>query len=99
MLKYIRLALAAWRLASLLVVEDGPGDMFAIIRERAGVRYDTNGKPYGLNAVAQALTCLWCASVWTALAVLVIERVFPPLNDLLAVSAGAIGWQGWHRRG
>lgn len=93
MLNGIRLALAAWRLASLLVHEDGPGDVFAILRERAGVRYDKHDKPYGLNVVGQALTCLWCTSIWTALAVLVIEWVCPWLNTALAVSAAAIGYE------
>ena len=35
---FIILALAAWRLAYMLVEEDGPGAVFSRLRYRAGVR-------------------------------------------------------------
>lgn len=55
--------LAGWRLASLLVQEDGPFSMFEIVRRWAGV------PKIGLQAprpfVGGLLSCVWCCSVWT----------------------------------
>jgi len=50
-------ALATWRLAHLLVVEDGPFDLAA--RLRAQLR----GGPFGLGRV---LDCIHCTSLWLA---------------------------------
>lgn len=92
MLRLLRLALATWRVASMLVQEDGPGDVFAILREHAGVRRDVTGKPYSTNVIGSALTCLWCTSVWAALFIVVLDRFAPALVDVLAASTVAIGW-------
>lgn len=99
MLKYLRLALACWRLASLLVYEDGPGDVFARLRTRVGVQVDRDGTPYAMNPVGQAFICLWCMSVWTAAAALMLERFAPVMVDVLAISAAAIGYQRWLKHG
>ncbi|MDR7298406.1 hypothetical protein J2X16_003769 [Pelomonas aquatica] len=48
-------ALATWRLAHLLVVEDGPFDLAA--RLRAGL---------GAGALGRALDCIHCTSLWLA---------------------------------
>ena len=53
-------ALATWRLAHLLVVEDGPFDLAARLRARL------HGGPFGLGRV---LDCLHCTSLWLAAAV------------------------------
>jgi hypothetical protein len=74
--------LAAWRLSSLLVQEDGPARVFAHVRARTSL--------WGV------LECLWCASVWVALLVLVLERIAPRLVDVLAISAGAIAVDRWN---
>lgn len=60
------LSFAVWRISSLFVDEDGPGDIFAKIRYYVGVRYDQNSEAYGTNIVADAFTCLWCFSVWVS---------------------------------
>src|SRR5512145_991088 len=86
-------ALAAWRLAHLLVYEDGPGAVFARLRYRAGLRYvvrqGADGKPEATrtaaNWLAEGLTCVWCVSVWTATGLVV-------LGELLQV----LGWQSLH---
>jgi len=91
--------LAAWRLASLLVNEDGPGDVFSRLRYRAGVRQVVVNGPHGpaatrtaLTGLAKGLTCVWCVSVWTAglLGLLTRRPAGRALRDALAVSAGAI---------
>jgi hypothetical protein len=58
------LALATWRLTSLLVWEDGPFDIFARLRHGLGVRYDETGQRYGTNWFAKGVICPACASVW-----------------------------------
>lgn len=65
-LELVVCALAAWRMASLVVVEAGPFDVFP--RFRAWVA----GKPMQeipewRGQISDALNCIWCTSVWTAL--------------------------------
>lgn len=69
------LALATWRLSSLLVDEDGLFSMFEKLRTWVGVRY-TKGEtgeleqvvPDDLSAIRRTvagwLTCRWCCSLW-----------------------------------
>lgn len=61
---YMIIGLACWRATSLIVEEDGPWDILANLRHLIGVRYDEWSESYGLNVVASALTCVWCASIW-----------------------------------
>lgn len=82
MLRMIRLTLATWRLSSLLVQEAGPANVFGRLRDNT---------PHG-----GALDCLWCASVWVALLVLILNRVAPWLVDALAISAAAIAVDRWN---
>jgi hypothetical protein len=65
--EFIILALATWRLSSLLVNEEGPFSVFTNLRYLAGVRFDEYSQSYGKNVVADALQCVWCASVWIAI--------------------------------
>lgn len=64
LLDVLILALATWRLASLLAQEDGPGDIFARLRKAAGVRYGPDNAPYGTNSLARGVLCIACNSVW-----------------------------------
>lgn len=69
------LALATWRISSLLVDEDGLFDMFEKLRIWAGVRYmkgETgeleqvvpDDTPRFKKTIAKWLTCRWCCSLW-----------------------------------
>jgi hypothetical protein len=56
--------LAGWRIASLMVSEDGPFSVFARVRAWAGV--PNVGPQLPRPFVGGVLSCLWCASVWTS---------------------------------
>jgi hypothetical protein len=62
--KLIVLALATWRLTSLLVWEDGPFEIFSRLRYRLGVRYNDQSVACGTNWFAKGVVCPACASVW-----------------------------------
>lgn len=78
-LTLIVLGLASWRLASLLVQEAGPWDVLARLR--------------AVNDLGGALSCLWCASVWTAAGMLLcwtIGGLAQVFVVVLAISAAGL---------
>lgn len=104
LLDFAILCLASWRLAHLLVNEDGPWRIFAKLRAAAGVQVVTaitadRGVQAGYvaeNQLAEGLLCVWCVSVWCA-AFFVLGSLLPIIGvgftwlaRILAVSAGAI---------
>lgn len=54
--------LGGWRLASLLVAEAGPWDVFARFRSRIGVPEFGEVKSGFLPGL---FSCVWCMSIWT----------------------------------
>lgn len=95
---YLILALATWRLTSLLWTEDGPYEVFARLRQRIGVYYDDESKRQGKNEIAKAFNCPDCLSVWVGSAVVLVYW----LTDItvwlclpLALSAGTIIIEGF----
>ena len=65
---YLILALATWRVTSLLVNEDGPWFIFVKLRALLGVRYDDETlQPVADNIFAAAFLCLWCLSFWVGM--------------------------------
>ncbi len=92
------LALATWRLTSLLVNEDGPFEVFAKLRHLCGVRLDEQSCTYGTNWFAKGLACFWCCSswcgiVWVIAYMLCKDSVWIALP--FALSAGAIAIQSF----
>lgn len=59
------IGLASWRLASLLVNEEGPGLIFMRLRSRVGVREGPGEQSSGFLPLV--FSCMWCMSVWTTL--------------------------------
>jgi hypothetical protein len=60
---FFYLALAAWRLASLVANEDGPWQIFKRIRQRA--EYWCNRYPFCSDlGLYELFSCEWCNSVW-----------------------------------
>jgi len=88
------LALAVWRVSSLLVREDGPWALLARLRYHAGVRYDESSLPYGDGVLGDLFICTWCMSVWIGLVTAVLYLVWPAPTLMaalpLALSAAAI---------
>lgn len=86
-------ALAGWRLAHLLVEEDGPFSMFDRLRAGAGV-----GKEGEVGFFAGLLSCVWCASFWTVLFSLALYQVLPVAALALAAWGLACALQAWARQ-
>jgi hypothetical protein len=61
---FLILALATYRISSLIANEDGPAGFFERGRLLIGVERDQAGTPYGTNNFATGLVCQWCNSVW-----------------------------------
>jgi hypothetical protein len=60
---FFYLALAAWRLASLVANEDGPWQMFKRLRQRAE-QWCNNYRFCRELGLHELVTCEWCNSVW-----------------------------------
>lgn len=60
-LQLIELSLAAWRVAHMVALEDGPLNCFWILRERTG--YDEESLTW---PSWNPIPCVWCNSVWVA---------------------------------
>ena len=94
-------AMATWRLASLLVRERGPWDVFVWIRTLAGIGHDENKIPYMIpdSMLAGILSCVFCSSMWVALGWLIFFLITPLLAErvavIFAISAGAILIDRW----
>lgn len=72
-------AVATWRLASLMVYEDGPFEVFTHLRS--------------VRALSGITSCFWCASVWAGFAVVAMPLPLRGLVRALALSGLAIGVQ------
>lgn len=60
---FVYLALAAWRLASLVANEDGPWQVFKRIRQRAEL-WCKKYKFCSDFGLYELFSCEWCNSVW-----------------------------------
>lgn len=93
MLDFLILALATWRLSSLLSVELGPFNIFDRLRAACGVELDAQGGMVGTNWFARGLICVWCASVWIGVVLGVAYWLWPDVTWVVlpfALSAGAV---------
>lgn len=83
---YLILTLAVWRVANLLVNEDGPYQMLAELR-------------HNVVKVTHLLECVWCTSVWVGLIMAVAFYLYPAWTVLaalpFALSGGAIMADRW----
>lgn len=93
---FIIYSMAIWRIASLLVREAGPWNIFITFREWSGIRHDDGGFPMLVpdNVLAQALSCIWCSSLWVAFFFTIFMYFLPLLSlqmaTIFAFSTAAI---------
>lgn len=93
MFNFFLTMLAVWRVSSLLVKEDGPGDIFIKLRSKSGIYYDEYSRLQTPNVLAGILSCVWCCSVWVGFIgclFLKPRNLTEYLRNALALSAGAI---------
>lgn len=81
---FLILALAAFRISSLVAGEEGPYGLFDWLRSLIGVKRDDAGKTYGTNSFATGLTCLWCNSIWIGL---IITVAYAWRNDITVLAS------------
>lgn len=90
-----------YRLTFMFSEEVGPGEVFAKLRDRIGVKYDEHSRRVGTNIIAEAVICFYCLSVWVGLGVflvlLALKLVPIELIVLLpfAFSGGAVFLKKW----
>lgn len=84
----ILIGLAAWRVASFLVNEDGPFNVSHRLRVRIGWVYDEYGGISRPDTFLGGLfSCVWCMSVWTAIGFWVLWQVAPECVMVVAAMA------------
>jgi hypothetical protein len=69
---FLILALATFRISSLIADEDGPLGLFEWTRSKMGVRRDEKGENYGTNNFAVGLVCQWCNSLWIGIVLAIL---------------------------
>lgn len=69
---FIILALATFRISSLIADEDGPFGFLEWLRGKVGVRRDDQGETYGINKFAVGVACVWCNSVWVGIMLMIL---------------------------
>lgn len=87
--------LAGWRLASLLVAEAGPWDVFERLRTRVGV---PNFGEVASGLIPGMFSCVWCMSVWTVALCWLLWEVHWAIPGALAAMALAITAEVLNRR-
>jgi hypothetical protein len=93
----ISLALAIWRVTSLLYDESGPWDIFYKLREKLGIQHDEEGSPVIYPEHLQPMQCFWCLTLFVALPLVFFthHRKCGIIEMVLAGSAGAILIEKW----
>lgn len=91
---YILIALATYRAARMVALEDGPFALFAELRAAAEYYFVGRERAPGMvedHWVVRGLNCPLCVGFWAAPAMLGLWRVLPVIVMWLAV-AGAAAW-------
>jgi hypothetical protein len=65
-----------WRLSSLFANEAGPFDIFLRFRLHIGVMITETGN-YAETPFAQMIICVWCSSIWFAIAIALSFYLLP----------------------
>ena len=91
-LHLVVLALATWRLSSLISAEEGPYNIFGRFRIMIGIHYIGNGVD-AETELGKLFSCTWCLSIWIGAIASVAYVIYEPIVWIvmpLALSAAAI---------
>jgi hypothetical protein len=95
----IILSLATFRIASLLVNEEGPFGIFVRLRGAVGVTLNQYHQEEATTIWGELFTCIWCMSVWAGCGWTLVYFIFPTIAIWLALpfalSAAAIFINRW----
>lgn len=91
----ILIGLATWRIASLLVNEDGPFNVFLQFRHLLGL--DKIGEIKGF--LPTLFGCVWCISIWTAVAMWGLWELEPIAVMMIAAMTIALTVERWMSNG
>lgn len=90
MLDVIIAGLAGYRLAGLMVQDDGPGAILDHARARLGA--PALGEIRG--PLGGVLSCMRCATVWATAAAYLAYQVYPPVVEIIAAASIALlAWE------
>jgi hypothetical protein len=95
-LEFVILALATWRVATMLVNEPGPFHVFTRLRKATGIQHDADEKIKIIpdRFAAGILSCVWCSSVWVGAAWVTAWLLAPEMTiftaTIFALSAAAV---------
>jgi hypothetical protein len=73
----------------MFVEEDGPFDVFAIVRSFAGVEYDEYSNKVASNTLAKGLSCVGCISVWVSFLLFFVYLLDATLFTVIALPFAA----------
>lgn len=76
-LSFVVLAVATFRLGSLLAREAGPLDILLRIRHWLGVRYTKENVPVGTNMLSRMALCLYCNTIWIGIILTAVYLLTP----------------------
>ncbi len=91
----ILIGLAAWRVASLFVNEDGPFGVFDKFRGLLGL--NTTGEIKGF--LPSLFSCVYCLTIWTALAMWGLWELEPIAVMVIAAMSVALTVERWMSNG
>lgn len=97
MWEIIKLCLATYRLTIMIHDENGPGDIFKLLRKFIGIEEVERPEGPGITSVAkevvqdnffsQLVSCVYCLSGWVALLLMVMPQ---KVVDWLAIWGGVV---------
>jgi hypothetical protein len=93
----IVLSLAVWRISTMLVDEEGPGDILVKLRWLIGIREVVTVEGEKVSRVievhgiiARLFRCVWCLSIWIALIFALFYAPDMWLTATFTLSGGAL---------
>lgn len=79
------LALAVFRISSLISEERGPYRILERFREFLGAVESHDGTMTGKGELARGIICFWCVSVWVGIVVSVLYWLVPEITVMACV--------------